>query len=308
LRGTFVRTLIELAARDERVLLLTGDLGYLVIEPFAERFPRRFFNIGVAEQDMVGIATGLAEAGFIPFVYSIATFASLRPYEFVRNGPVYHRLPVRIVGIGGGFEYGVDGFTHHAIDDLGAFRLQPGIAVFAPADALQARAVLEATWDQPGPIYYRLGKDDKTVVEGLEGRFAPGRVELIGDGGDLLLLATGAIATEAEKAVKRLAEHGVQATLGVAACLSPPPDEDLARLLARFPLTMTVEAHNAVGGLGSLVCEVVADNGLSCRVIRCGVRGVGDGRTGSQAWYEQRYGLSAAALVETALGSLRRAG
>src|SRR5204863_9633897 len=109
----------------------------------------------------------LAEAGLIPFVYSIATFASLRPYEFVRNGPVYHRLPVRIVGIGGGFEYGVDGFSHHAIDDLGIFRLQPGLAVFAPADAGQARRVLEATWDRPGPGYYWPGTDGQARGAGL---------------------------------------------------------------------------------------------------------------------------------------------
>src|SRR3982750_4446379 len=102
MRAAFVRTLVELAERDDRVFLLTGDLGFMALEPFAERFPRRFVNVGVAEQNMVGVATGLAEAGFVPFVYSIAPFATLRPYEFIRNGPVHQRLPVRIVGIGGG--------------------------------------------------------------------------------------------------------------------------------------------------------------------------------------------------------------
>ena len=305
MRATFVRGLVDLAGRDERPLLLTGDLGYLVVDPFVERFPRRFFNIGVAEQNMVGIACGLAEAGFIPFVYSIATFASLRPYEFVRNGAVYHQLPVRIVGIGGGFEYGVDGFTHHALDDIGAFRLQPAMTVLAPADAGQARSALEATWDQPGPVYYRLGKDEKTVVDGLEGRFALGRVETIGEGRDLLVLAMGAVSTEADKAVKALAAEGVRCTLGIVACLSPAPEEDLARLLARFPAALTVEAHNVNGGLGSLVSEVVAERGLGCRIVRCGVRGLGDGQTGSQAWYEARYGVSAARLVDTARDVLR---
>src|SRR5688572_31700658 len=102
MRAEFARTLTEQAARDERIVLLTGDLGYTVIEPFSERFPDRFFNVGVAEQNMVGMATGLADAGFVPFVWSIATFASMRPYEFIRNGPALHELPVRIVGIGGG--------------------------------------------------------------------------------------------------------------------------------------------------------------------------------------------------------------
>ena len=112
MRGAFRRGRSSSWRRsDERIVLLTGDLGFTVFEPFAERFPDRFFNVGVAEQNMVGVATGLAEAGFIPFVYSIATFATLRPYEFIRNGPVLHRLPVRIVGVGGGLEYGTNGFT-----------------------------------------------------------------------------------------------------------------------------------------------------------------------------------------------------
>src|SRR5262245_58785429 len=106
MRGTFARTLTELACLYPRVLLLTGDMDFMALDPFAEQFPDRFINGGVAEQNLVGMATGLAEAGFLPFVYSIAPFAALRPYEFIRNGPVLHRLPVRLVGVGGGFEYG----------------------------------------------------------------------------------------------------------------------------------------------------------------------------------------------------------
>src|SRR5262249_47021604 len=176
-RGAFARTLAELASQDQRILLLTGDLGFMALEPFADRFPSRFFNVGVAEQNMVGMATGLAEAGYIPFVYSIATFATLRPYEFIRNGPILHQLPVRIVGMGGGFEYGSAGSTHHGLDDIGVMRVQPGIAIIAPADHVQARNAVLATWRLPGPIYYRLGKDDHTEVPGLEGGFELGRAQ-----------------------------------------------------------------------------------------------------------------------------------
>src|SRR5919199_236251 len=154
MRLEFVKTLVEMAAEDARILLLTGDLGYLVLEPFRERFPERFFNVGVAEQNMVGLATGLAEAGFLPFTYSIATFASLRPYEFIRNGPILHQLPVRIVGVGGGFEYGHAGPTHHGLEDVGIMRVQPGITLISPADHEQARAAMLSTWDVPGPVYY----------------------------------------------------------------------------------------------------------------------------------------------------------
>ena len=133
MRGAFVKALVELAERDPRILLLTGDLGYAALEPFAEKFPTRFFNVGVAEQNMIGVATGLAEAGFLPFAYSIANFAALRPYEFIRNGPVLHRLPVRIVGMGGGFEYGHAGPTHFGIEDAGIMRVQNGLTVISPA-------------------------------------------------------------------------------------------------------------------------------------------------------------------------------
>src|SRR5438552_7876119 len=132
MRAAFANTLTELAARDPRILLLTADLGYMALEPFAHKFPNRFINVGVAEQNMVGLATGLAEAGFIPFVYSIVTFAALRPYEFIRNGPILHRLPVRLVGVGGGFEYGPQGASHHGLGGVRGKRVQPGIGVIAP--------------------------------------------------------------------------------------------------------------------------------------------------------------------------------
>ena len=128
---------------------------------------------------MLGVATGLAEAGFIPYTYSIASFATLRPYEQIRNGPVLHHLPVRIVGVGGGYAYGTAGPTHHALEDIGALRMQPGLTVIAPADCLQAATAIRATYDLPGPIYYRLGKDDRGVLDGLNGEFEIGRANLI---------------------------------------------------------------------------------------------------------------------------------
>src|SRR5215831_18622294 len=134
MRKASVETLADIARSDERVVLLTGDLGFMVLEPFMKAFPERFLNAGVAEQNMVGMATGLAEAGYIPFVYSIVPFSVLRPFEFIRNGPIYHRLPVRVVGIGEGFDYGHNGFTHFALEDVGTMRIQPGITTMVPAD------------------------------------------------------------------------------------------------------------------------------------------------------------------------------
>ncbi|RVC72585.1 hypothetical protein EN745_34195 [Mesorhizobium sp. M4A.F.Ca.ET.022.05.2.1] len=159
MRREFIAKLCELAARDPRIMLLTADLGFSVVEPFAQAYPDRFVNVGVAEQNMIGIATGLAEAGFLPFCYSIATFATLRPYEFIRNGPVAHELPVRIVGVGGGFDYGTGGSTHHSLEDIAVMRALPGMMVLAPVDGPQAAAALDCVWSAPSPVYFRLGKD-----------------------------------------------------------------------------------------------------------------------------------------------------
>jgi transketolase len=306
MRRAFVRTLTELAAGDPRILLLTGDLGYMALEPFAERFPDRFFNAGVAEQNMVGVATGLAEAGFVPFVYSIVTFATLRPYEFIRNGPVLHRLPVRIVGIGGGFEYGTQGASHHGLEDVGVLRTQPGIAIVAAADHAQAATALRATADLAGPVYYRLGKDDTYTVPGLEGRFELGRAQRVREGRDLVMIAMGSVASEAVAAAEMLGREGIRCGALVVASVQPAPVADLAAALAEVPVALTVEAHSVAGGLGSLVSEVSAERGLACRVVRCGVRGVSDGLCGSQAYLYRSHGLSREALVDTACRALGR--
>ncbi len=155
MRSSFVGTLCELAEQDRRIIFLTGDLGYLVVESFTRKFPERFLNMGVAEQNMVGVATGLAESGYLPFCYSIATFATMRPYEFIRNGPIRQQLPVRLVGVGGGFEYGHNGPTHYALEDLGLMRMQPGMTVIAPADHVQARTSLLAPSPASAPTSFR---------------------------------------------------------------------------------------------------------------------------------------------------------
>jgi transketolase len=304
LRGAFAKTLLELAAKDERILLLTADLGFMVWEPFAEKYPQRFFNVGVAEQNMIALATGLADSGFVPFTYSIATFAALRPYEFIRNGPIHHRLPVRIVGIGEGHEYGNAGPTHHSLEDVGVMRVQPGITIIAPADAEQARSAVKATYDLPGPIYYRLGKNDNIAVPGLNGRFTLAKVEVLREGDAVLWVAMGGVTVEVVKAADILARNGIPSTVLVVTSLNPGPEEELADFAKRFPLVITVEAHYTVGGLGSLVSEIVAENGIGCRVVRRGISSMLSGVSGNQNYYDTLFGLTAQSLVELATQEL----
>jgi len=300
MRKAFARTLLELAAKDDRILLLTADLGFMVWEDFVEKYPKRFFNVGVAEQNMIALATGLAESGFFPFTYSIATFAALRPYEFIRNGPIHHHLPVRVVGVGQGHEYGNAGPTHHGLEDVGVMRVQPGITIIAPADAEQVCTAVNATYDMPGPIYYRLGKNDSIAVPGLNGRFTLARAEVLREGDALLWVTMGSVTVEVAKAADLLARNGIPSTVLVVASLNPGPEAELADFAKRFPLVITVEAHYTVGGLGSLVSEVVAENGIGCRVIRRGISSMLSGVSGDQNYYDSLFGLTAQSLVELA--------
>jgi transketolase len=269
----------------------------MALEPFSEAFPERFFNVGVSEQNMVGLATGLAEAGMVPFVYSIAPFATLRPYEFIRNGPLLHRLPVRVVGMGGGMEYGPNGISHYSLEDVAVMRAQPSMTVIAPADHLQAREALLTTSTVPGPIYFRLGKDDTAVVPGLDGSFELGKVQRIREGSDVAIIAMGPIAAEAVAAAELLAAKGLDCAVAVLASVCPAPTEDLAVLLSGRPLAVTVEVHYLNGGLGSLVSEVIAERGLGVRLLRQGVRSMPAELVGSQRYMERSFGLSAEQLA-----------
>lgn len=306
MRGAFIEALLDLAQIDERVFLLTGDLGWTVVETFAARYPERFLNTGVAEQNMAGVAAGLAQAGFIPFVYSIATFSSMRCYEQIRNGAVLHHLPVRFVGIGGGFAYGHAGPTHYALEDLTITRTQPGLTVLVPADPPQTRSVLQATASWPGPIYLRIGKGGNAPIPGLNGRFAFGRPEEVRQGRELLFLACGGIVHEALIAADALREHGVSAAVAVMAHLPFAATDPLVELLSRFPHVVTLEEGYAAGGLGSLIAETIARHCLACRLRICGVVAPIACQTGGEKYLRGQYGLDARALAEAALACLTR--
>jgi transketolase len=312
MRTAFVETLIELARDDRRLMLLTADLGWSVLERFAHTFPDRYLNVGVAEQNMLGIATGLAREGYVPFVYSIATFASMRCYEQFRDGPVLHCLPVHVVGIGGGFAYGHAGPTHYALEDLTIARTQPGVTVIAPADRAQTRTVIRTVVQLTGPTYLRLDKSSEPDLVGLGGRFALGMPEVIRPGRHLLLLATGSVTHEALRAAEMLAAHDLDAAVAVQAHLSFTGSPQLGELLAAYPVVMTVEEGYTAGGLGSLAAETIAQRGLGCRLSIHGVTAPLASHTGSTSYMRRQHGLDAASLAEAALrlvaaGAWRRA-
>jgi len=299
MRGTLARTLAELAAERNDIVFLTADLGFMALEPFSSAAPHRFINVGVAEQNMIGLATGLAEAGFRPYTYSIATFATLRPYEFIRNGPVAHRLPVRIVGVGAGFDYGSAGNTHHCLEDIAALRPQAALTIVSPADFQQAATAFRQTVDHAGPIYFRLSKDDQTIVPGLDGRFELGRAVKLRDGADVLFVVVGTVAAEVCRAADGLQALGIDAGIVVVSSFNPAPTQDILDALTRPRLVVTVEEHSVAGGLGSLVAEIVAEHRVPAKLVRCGVQGAPPLRSGSQRFLRNLCGLTAERLTET---------
>jgi transketolase len=214
---------------------------------------------------------------------------------------------VRVVGIGGGFAYGHAGPTHYALEDLTITRTQPGVTVLAPADKAQARRVVQAAAALPGPAYLRLDKSSEPDIDGLGGRFAFGCPEVVSDGDDLLLLATGSIAQEVAKAAKHLSHRGLFPGLAVLAHLTFEGGPPLRDLLAAYPAVLTVEEGYTVGGLGSLAAETIARHGLACRLRACGVRSPQTGVTGGTEYMRRRHGLDAASLADTAMDLIREA-
>jgi transketolase len=289
------------------VLLLTADLGFAYLEPFRDRFPSRFFNVGVAEENMMGVATGLAREGFVPFAYTMAAFALPRAFEAIRGGPVAHRLPVRVVGVGGGFDYGTDGPTHYALDDLALARALGEIDVFVPADAAQAGAAVHATADLPGPVYLRLGNEDRGALPATASAFEPGTVLVLRDGArEVCIVALGPTAFDALAAADSLRESSVAARVVVPASLRPLGHDRLLESLSGARLVVTVENHATDGGLGSLVAEALAEAGSPSRLLRAGVaaRGFAPGRP---AYLRAQLGLDGPALARRIADSLRRA-
>lgn len=301
MRNALVEQLCLLARQDARIFLLTADLGWSVVEAFSREFPDRFLNVGVAEQNMAGIATGLAMVGYRPFIYSIANFATLRCYEQIRNGPVLHRLPVCVIGIGGGYAYGPAGPTHHAVEDLGALRAMPGIQVVAPADPAQTQTVLSATLAQEDPVYLRVGKGGNACVPGLDGRFQWNAPTIIRPDGEVLLLATGAMAVEACAAADLLKAQGIPVSVGVMAHLPAEHSTELVECLSGYATVVTAEEGTLTGGLASLVSQAIAREGLQCRLLAAGVSGRLAGPVGSRSYMLGRQGLDPASLAAMVL-------
>lgn len=306
MRDQFIATFSQLAEADRDLMLLTGDLGFGVLTEFSERFPSQYLNVGVAEQNLTGVAAGLALAGKRVFTYSIANFPTLRCLEQIRNDVCYHDLPVTIVAIGGGLSYGPLGFSHQATEDLAIMRSLPNMAVIAPSDDIATEQATVALASYGKPAYLRLDRVGPSI--GARPPFGIGDMNVVFDSGrDLLLLAIGAIVRPALDAARTISESGFGVTLVECPTLKPFDTEFLLKLVGDgYRLGVTVEEHSILGGLGSAVAETISSPEApgSLPLIRLGLPDVLPTTVGSQAFLRAQFNLTAEAIADAAMSQL----
>lgn len=301
-RDSYGAALVELGKEHEDLVVLDADLAAATkTGVFKKAFPNRHFDCGIAEQNMMGVAAGLAAMGLTPFASSFAMFAAGRAFEQVRNSIGYPRLNVKIGATHGGISVGEDGASHQCCEDFALMRSIPGMVVLCPADDVEARAAVRAAYEHQGPVYLRFGRLAVPVFHDPEKYvFEIGKGEVLCQGPDLAILATGLMTAEALEAAERLAAQGVQAQVIHLGTIKPL-DEALVLAAARqCGRLITCEEHSIIGGLGEVVCACVAEAGVACRVKRIGVNDE-FGHSGPAKELLAQFGLSADHIVETAL-------
>jgi transketolase len=301
MRRTCLNKVHELATADERVIFVGSDLGPGVLEPMKTEFPDRFFMEGIAEQNVIGMAAGLALEGFIPFVNTIATFITRRCFEQVAVDLCLHDLPVRLIGNGGGLVYAPLGPTHLAIEDMAIMRALPNMCIVAPADADEMVRFMEQSLDWPGPIYIRLAKGGDPIVSRQEDGFEIGKAILLRQPGAVLIAATGATVKRALDAADILAADGLECGVLNIHTIKPLDTVQLCRLADQVACIFTVEEHVLAGGLGSAVIETLSDHGPHPlpRVVRMGIPDVFPAEYGSQDTMFETFGIDAAGIAST---------
>jgi len=274
-RDAYGATLIELAKEDQRIVGLTADLANSVrMDVFQKEFPDRMFNMGIAEQNMMGAAAGLALVGKIPFVSTFAAFASMRSHEQARTDIAYNSLPVKICASHGGFGLAVGGATHHALEDLSIFRDMPNMQVFVPADSVEASAIVKAIVKTPGPAYLRLSRPTEPTVYTQDEPYVIGKARVVRKGKDITLMACGGSVGYSVQAAEILAEKGVSVRVVNFSTIKPIDRAEIVASAQKTPAIMTVEEHSIIGGLGSSVAEVLAEEGVATKFHRHGLQDI----------------------------------
>lgn len=304
-RESYGRTLAQLGAEDERIVVLDADLAESTKTcVFQKAFPERHFDCGIAEANMVSIAAGLAASGMIPFVSSFAMFAAGRAYEQIRNSVGYPHLNVKICASHAGISVGEDGATHQCCEDIALMRTIPGMTILNPADDIEARQAVFAAAEHDGPVYLRFGRLALPVIMGENYRFQIGKGVQMTEGGDVAIIATGLLVNQALIAAEQLKNEGISARVINMATIKPIDREIIAAAARETGAIVTAEEHNVIGGLGGAVAEVVCET-CPVPVERVGVEDV-FGKSGPAAELLELYGLNAANIVAKAKAAVAR--
>jgi len=300
MRDAFLNALTAIADKDRDVVLLTADLGFGVFEEFEARFPGQYFNVGVAEQNMIGVATGMALEGKKVFAYSIGNFPTLRCLEQIRNDAGYHDANVTVVASGGGFSYGALGMSHHCTEDIAILRALPNVSVVAPGTSWEAGEATSALVARQGVGYLRLDKTQADDNNGtIGGEFKIGLSRCLREGSDLTLIATGGILEEVLKAAEHVAAESLKCRVLSFHSVKPIDIEAVHRAVTETGGLITVEEHNIVGGLGAAVAEVCMDLGIMPKKFkRIGLNDVYSSVVGSQDYLRKHYKMDSSAVIQ----------
>ncbi len=300
MRTAFINTISELAERDKDVCLVTGDLGFSVFENFIDRFPDQYLNVGVAEQNLVGLAAGLALLGKKPFVYSISTFISMRPYEQIRNDVCYQNLPVVLIGVGSTFSYSTFGCTHFPLEDLAIMRVLPNMRVTCPGDPKEVEMLLRQLYEKPGPAYMRIAKKGEPLINRSNKKITLGNFSKISPGRDVTIISTGCLLPNVVAAQEFLRKEGIRARVLSAHTIKPLDERSIVAAARETKAIIVCEEHSVLGGLAGAIAEVMVKFGVSIPVRTLGVPDEFPKGVGSQDYFLQRYSLTPEGIAKTA--------
>lgn len=298
-RGTFGTVLKALAQENQKIVALSADLTRTSgLEQFASIFPDRIYNVGIAEENAVGMAAGLADHGYIPFVTTFANFAALRANEFVRHFMAYMNCNIKLVGLGSGFAMELFGTTHYGVEDIAVLRSMPNLTIFSPSDGLGVAKIVDYAANHIGPMYIRLaGKMNHPIIYKNDFDFVPGKMVKIMDGDAAVIYATGSMVSVALKVGKRLSETGIDITIYDVHTIKPFDKTTVVENKDK-KLIVTFEEHSRIGGLGSAVAEVLSEQSSHGKLIRLGTSDMYKS-AGTYEYMLQEHGLTAETLEST---------
>ena len=303
-RSAYGKTLVELGKENKNIVVLDADLSCSTqTQLFAKEFPERFFNVGIAEQDLMTTAAGLACTGKIPFVSTFAVFAAGRAWEQIRNTIAYSNLNVKIAATHGGITVGEDGASHQALEDISLMRSIPNMTVIVPADEKETQEAIKFAANHKGPVYIRIARTNLPDVVDTSYKFNPEKAVIMEKGTDVTLITNGETLVETVDCAKILHEKGISAEVINMPVVKPIDAETIIESAKKTNRVITIENHSIIGGLGSAVCEVLSEN-YPVKINRIGTNDE-FGQSGTAKELMQYYGLSSEKLAEKIIGLLK---